>query len=39
MYSSANIIRVTTPSRMKLAGHVARMLGDERVIQGFGGET
>jgi hypothetical protein len=38
LYSSSNIVRVIK-SRMRLAGHAARMWGQERCIQGFGGET
>jgi len=39
LYSSPNIIRVIKSKRMKWAGHVARIGGEERCIQGFGGET
>ena len=39
MYSSPNNIRVMKSRRMRGAGHVARKGGDERCIQGFGGET
>jgi len=38
LYSSPIIVRVIKSSRMRWAGHVAR-LRDERYIQGFGGET
>jgi hypothetical protein len=38
MYFSPNIIRVIKSRRLRLAGHVACM-GQERRIQGFGGET
>jgi hypothetical protein len=38
LYSSPNIVRVTK-SRMRWAGHVSRMGGEERRIQGFGEET
>jgi len=38
LYCSPNIVRVVT-SRMRWAVHVARMGGEERRIQGFGGET
>ena len=38
LYASPNIIGVTKSRRMSWAGHVARM-GEERCIQGFGGET
>ena len=37
LYSSPNIVRVIK-SRIEWAGHVARM-GEERRMQGFGGET
>ena len=38
--SSPNTARVMIKSiRMRWAGHVARMGGKERRIQGFGGET
>jgi len=37
-YSSPNIFQVIKP-RVRWAGHVARMGGKERCIQGFGGET
>jgi hypothetical protein len=36
---SPDIIRVTKSRRMKWAWHVARMRGEERCIQDFGGET
>ena len=39
MYTSPNIFRVIKSRRMRWTGHVARMGGDERRIQGFGGET
>jgi len=39
VYSSPNNIRVMKSRRMRGAGHVARKGGDERCIQGFGGET
>ena len=35
---SFNIVRVNKSRRMKLAGQVASM-GEERCIEGFGGET
>ena len=38
LYSSPNITLVIKSRRMRRAGHVARM-GEERCIQGFGGET
>jgi hypothetical protein len=39
LYCSSNIVRVIKLRRMRCAGHVARMRGEERCIQGFGGET
>jgi len=38
LYSSPNIVRVIKSRRMRWPGHVARMVGEERSIQGFGGE-
>jgi len=38
-YCSRNIFRAIKSRRMRWAGHVARMGGGERRIQGFGGET
>ena len=37
-HSSRNIFRVIKSRRMRWAGHVARRGGEERLIQGFGGE-
>ena len=37
--SPSNIIRVIISKRMRWAGHVTRMEGEERCIQGSGGET
>jgi hypothetical protein len=37
LYSSPNIIRVIKTTRIRWAGHVARM--GKRCMQGFGGET
>ena len=39
LYSSPNIVRVIKSRRMRWAGHVARMGGEERRVQGFRGET
>ena len=39
LYCSLNIIRVIKSIRMRWAGHVARMEGEEKYIQGFGGKT
>jgi hypothetical protein len=38
LYSSPNI-KVITSRRMRWAGHVARMGGGERCLQGFGWEV
>jgi hypothetical protein len=38
LYCSPNIVRVRKSRRMRWVGHVVRM-GEERLIQGFGGET
>ena len=35
-YSSPDIIRIIRSRRMRWAGHVARMEGEERCIQDFG---
>jgi len=39
LYCSPNIVRVIKSRRMRWARHVARMGGEERRLQGFGGET
>jgi hypothetical protein len=39
LYSSPDIVRVIKLRRMRCAGHVVHMGGEERHIQGFGGET
>jgi hypothetical protein len=39
LYCSPNIVRVIKSRRVRWAGHVARMGGEERFIQDFGGET
>jgi hypothetical protein len=39
LYSLPNIFRVIKSRRMRWAGHVGRMELEERLIQGFGGET
>ena len=38
VYCSPNIVRMTNSRRMRWEGNVARM-GEERHVQGFGGET
>jgi len=39
LYSSPDIIRVIRSRRMKWAGPVAPMEGEDRCLRGFGGET
>jgi len=39
LYSSPNIIRATKSRRMKWAGCITRVGGEERCSHGFGGET
>jgi len=39
LYSSPNIVRMTKSRRIRWAGRVARMLADQKRIQGYGGET
>jgi hypothetical protein len=39
LYFSPNIVRVIKSIRNRWAGHVAHTEGEERCIQGFGGET
>jgi len=39
LYSLPNIVRPIKSRRMRRTGHVALMVGEERLIQGFGGET
>jgi len=39
LYCSPNIVRMIKSRRMRWTGHVARTGGEERSIQGFGGET
>jgi len=39
LYSSPNTIQVIKSRRMRWAGHVACMGGEESCIQDFGGET
>ena len=39
LYSSPNISRVIKSRRLRWAGHVARIGGEERCIQGFSEET
>jgi hypothetical protein len=38
-YCSPNIVRAIKSRKMKWVGHVAHMGGEERCMQGFGGET
>ena len=39
LHSSPNIVRVIKSRRMRWARHVARIGGEERRVQGFGGEV
>jgi hypothetical protein len=39
LYSSPNITGVMKSGRLRWAGHVTLLWGEERCIQGFGGET
>ena len=39
LFFSPNVVRVIKSRRMRWVVHVARMEGEERCIQGFGGET
>jgi hypothetical protein len=39
LYCLPNIVRAIKSRRMRWAGHVARIGGGERRVQGFGGET
>jgi hypothetical protein len=39
LYSSPDIIRQIKSRRMRWAGHVARMGGGEKRVQGFGGKA
>ena len=39
LYSSPNIVWLIKSRRMGWTGNVAHMGGEERYIQGFGGET
>ena len=39
LYSSPNFIRVIQSRRIKWAGPVARMGGEDRCVRGFDGET
>jgi len=39
LFSSPSIVRVIISRRMQWAGHVGQMGGEERCVQGFGGET
>ena len=38
LYCSSSVVQVIRSRRIRLAGHVARMGGEERCMQGFGGE-
>ena len=39
LYSSPNVVRVIKSRRERWAGHVSAYGGEERRVQGFGGET
>jgi hypothetical protein len=39
LYLSSDIFRVKTSRRLRWEGHIVRMRGEERCIQGIGGET
>jgi hypothetical protein len=39
LYSSPNVVKMIKSRRMRWAGHVARMGGRERCLQGFGWEA
>jgi hypothetical protein len=39
LYFSPNIVRVIKSKRKRWAGYVARMKGEERCRQGYGGES
>ena len=39
LHSSPNIVRVIKSRRVSWVGHVARMVGEERCIHDFCGET
>jgi hypothetical protein len=39
LYSSPTFVGVIKPTKMRWAGHVARMGGGESRVNGFGGET
>jgi hypothetical protein len=38
-YFSPNIIRMVKSRRMRWAGHVARIVGEEECIEDFGGKS